>query len=83
MELVKRIAFFIGLLLGLASVAAVGTVALTYLFTGKFASVELAEGKPEITLMSADQVVAMVREQVEKSKAAQAQAEGDDGHGEA
>jgi hypothetical protein len=71
MGFLKRLAFYLGLILGLATVATVGTVALTYLFTGKFASVEMAEGKPGITLMTPDEVVAMVREQVNKAKAAQ------------
>jgi hypothetical protein len=78
MGFLKRLAFYLGLILGLATVATVGTVALTYLFTGKFASVELAEGKPEITLMTPDQVVVMVREQVNKAKAAQAAREAED-----
>jgi hypothetical protein len=78
MGFLKRLAFYLGLILGLATVATVGTVALTYLFTGKFASVEMAEGKPEITLMTPDQVVDMVREQVNKAKAAQAAREEED-----
>jgi hypothetical protein len=84
MGFLKRLAFYLGLILGLATVATVGTVALTYLFTGKFASIEMAEGKPEITLMTPDEVVVMVREQVQKAKAAQATHEtGGDGHGQA
>jgi hypothetical protein len=78
MGFLKRLAFYLGLILGLATVATVGTVALTYLFTGKFASVEMAEGKPEIALMTPDQVVVMVREQVNKAKAAQAAREAED-----
>ena len=72
MGVLKRLAFYLGLIMGLATVAAAGTVLLTYLFTGKFASVELAEGKPEATLMTPDEVTALVREQVDKAKAAQA-----------
>jgi hypothetical protein len=72
MGVLKRLAFYLGLILGLATVAAAGTVLLTYLFTGKFASIEMAEGKPEVTLMTPDEVVAMVREQVDKARAAQA-----------
>jgi hypothetical protein len=84
MNLLKRLAFYVGLILGLASVAVAGTVALTYLFTGKFASVELAEGKPEVTLMTPDEVVTMVREQVERAKTSQAiEAEGGEGDDEA
>jgi hypothetical protein len=78
MGFLKRLAFYLGMILGLATVATVGTVALTYLFTGKFASVEMAKGKPEITLMTPDQVVAMVREQVKKAKAAQEAGGGED-----
>jgi len=67
----KRLAFYLGFVLGLTTVAAVGMVALIYLFTGKFPSVEMAEGKPEVQLMTPEEVVAMVREQVDKAKAAQ------------
>jgi hypothetical protein len=82
MRFLKQLAFYLGMILGLATVATVGTMALTYLFTGKFASVEMEEGKPKVTLMTADQVVAMVREQVNKAQAAQ-QAGGGDDDGEA
>jgi hypothetical protein len=71
MGVIKKMAFYWGLILGLAVVAIAGTVALTYLFTGKFASIEMAEGKPEVTLMTPAEVVAMVREQVAKAKAAE------------
>jgi hypothetical protein len=69
MGFLKRLAFYMGLMLGLLTIAAAGTVAFTYLFTGKFASIEMAEGKPEMTLMTPDEVVTMVREQVDKAKA--------------
>ena len=72
MGVLKRLAFYLGLVLGLATVAVAGTVLLTYLFTGKFASIEMAEGKPEVALMTPDEVVTMVREQVDKARAAQA-----------
>jgi hypothetical protein len=72
MDFLKRLAFYLGLLMGLATVAAMGTVLLTYLFTGKFPSVEMTEGKAEVQLMTADEVVAIIREQVAKSSAAQA-----------
>jgi hypothetical protein len=78
MRFLKQLAFYLGMVLGLATVASVGTMALTYLFTGKFASVEMAEGKPKVTLMTADQVVAMVREQVHKAQAAQKAGGGED-----
>ncbi|MBU1746264.1 MAG: hypothetical protein KKA73_01115 [Chloroflexi bacterium] len=70
MGFLKRLAFYLGLMLGLTTLAAVGTVLLTYLFTGKFPSVEMAGEKPEVTLLTPDQVVATVREQVQKAKAA-------------
>ncbi len=76
MDVLKRLAFYLGMVLGLATVAAVGTVFLTYLFTGKFPAVEVAEGKPEVTLLTADEVVALVREQVDKARAARAAEEG-------
>ena len=72
MAYLKRLAFYIGFLLGLATMAIAGMVALTYLFTGKFPSVEMAEGRPEVQLMTPDEIVVMVREQVDKAKAAQA-----------
>lgn len=71
MGFLRSVAFYLGLTVGLLSVAAAGTVALTYLFTGKFPSVEMAEGKAEVTLMTPDQVVALVRHQVEQARASQ------------
>ena len=75
MGFLKRVAFCVGLLLGLTTIAAAGTVAMVYLFTGKFPSVEVAEGKPEVTLLTPDEVAAMVRSQVDKAKAAARPAE--------
>lgn len=68
MGLLKRLAFYLGLVLGVATMAAAGAVALTYLFTGKLFSIEMAEGKPEVTLMTPDEVVVMIREQVDAAK---------------
>jgi hypothetical protein len=82
MGTLRRLAFFVGLILGLATTALAGAVALTYLFTGKFPSVEVAEGRAEVQLMAPDEVAGMVREQVAKVKAAQGDeiqgGEGDD-----
>ena len=72
MGFLKRLAFYLGTVLGLATVAAAGTVLLTYLFTGKFPSIEMAGGKAELQLMTPDEVVALVRGQVEKATATQA-----------
>jgi hypothetical protein len=41
MGILRRLAFYLGLVLGLTTIAAAGTVALTYLLTGKFVSVEM------------------------------------------
>lgn len=71
MGTLRRLAFFVGLILGLATTAVAGAVALTYLFTGRFPSVEVVEGSAKAQLMTPDEVVAMVREQVAKAKGAQ------------
>lgn len=64
MGILRRLAFYLGLLLGLVSVAVAGTVALTYLLTGKLVSIEMGEEKkPEVTLMTPDEVVALIRKQ--------------------
>jgi hypothetical protein len=78
MGFLRQIAFYMGLVLGMVTVAVAGTVAFTYLFTGKFASVEMAEGKPQVTLMTPDEVVSMVRDQVDAAKMAQAEEGGAD-----
>ena len=44
----RQVAFYLGLALGFVTVTVAGTVALTYLFTGKFPSVEMTEGKAEL-----------------------------------
>jgi hypothetical protein len=81
MRFLRQVAFYFGLAMGLVTVAAAGTVALTYLFTGKFPAVDMAGGKTEVTLMTSDEVVALVREQVEKARLAQgAEATGGEGH---
>jgi hypothetical protein len=67
MDFLKRIAFYVGLMLGVATVAAAGTVALTYLFTGKLPAAKLGGEKPEVGLFTPDEVVALVRSQVEKA----------------
>jgi hypothetical protein len=69
MAVLRRLVFYWGVLLGLFLVAAAGAVALTYLFTGKFPSVDMEAEQPEVTLMTSDEWVAFVREQVDKAKA--------------
>jgi len=80
MGFLRSLAFYLGLTVGLLSVAIAGTVALTYLFTGKFPSVEMAEGKAEVSLMTPDEVVAMVRQQVDQARASQSSAAGGESH---
>ena len=72
MGLFRRLAFCVGLALGLATIAVSGAVFLTYLFTGKLPMVEMEEGTAGVQLMTPDQVAATVREQVDKAKQAQA-----------
>jgi hypothetical protein len=67
MVVLRRVAFYIGLLLGLTTIAAAGTVAFTYLLTGKLVSVEMGEEKPEVTLMTPDEVAALIRERAHKA----------------
>jgi hypothetical protein len=70
----RRIAFYLGLILGLATIAVAGIVALTYLLTGKLVSIETSGEKPEVTLMTPDEVIVLVREQANKAQAAAQQA---------
>ena len=71
MDFLRRMAFLLGLVLGLVTLVVVGTEFLTYLFTGKFPSVKkVGEGRPELVLMTPDEVVAFVREQALKENAA-------------
>ena len=69
MRFLKQLAFYLGLLLGLATIAAAGTVALTYLLTGRLVSIEMEEKKPVVTLMTPDEVAAMIRERTGKAEA--------------
>ena len=71
MDFLRRIAFLLGFVLGLVTLVVLGTEFLTYLFTGKFASVKrVDEGGPELVLLTPDEVVAFVREQALKENAA-------------
>jgi len=70
--LFRQLAFYFGVAVGMLTVAAAGTVLLTYLFTGKFPAVEMMGDKPQVALMTPDEVVEFVREQVNRAKEAQA-----------
>jgi hypothetical protein len=78
MEFLKRLAFYVGLMLGLTTIAAAGTFAFTYLFTGKLVSVEMSGEKPEVALMTPDEVVTLIRDQMNKVKAAEGEGGGQD-----
>jgi hypothetical protein len=72
MGFLRRLAFYAGLVLGLATVAVAGAVILTYLFTGKLPAMELGGDARKLDLFTPDEVVALVRDQVVKAKAAHA-----------
>jgi hypothetical protein len=76
MRFLRRLAFYLGLALGLTTIAAVGTVALTYLLTGRLVSIEMGEEKPAVTLMTPDEVTALIQEQVSKAQGQPAEDEG-------
>lgn len=76
MRFLRRLAFYLGLGVGLTTIAALGTVALTYLLTGRLVSIEMGEEKPEVTLMTPDEVTALIREQVSKAQGQLAEEEG-------
>ncbi|MFC2031086.1 hypothetical protein ACFLWA_10195 [Chloroflexota bacterium] len=69
MGALRRLGFFLGLVMGLAVTAVTGALVLTYLFTGKFPIPEMAEDSGGVQLMTPDEVVAVVREQVGKARA--------------
>jgi hypothetical protein len=70
MSALKKMAFAAGFVIGLAGFVLVASNVLLYLLTGKLLSVEVkADGRPVATLMSPEQVVDVIREQVEKGKA--------------
>jgi hypothetical protein len=70
--MIKRLAFFIGLLLGLASIIQAGTAILTYFLTGKLTSVEIQETdggrRPVFKLVSADDVLEIIKDQAAKGR---------------
>ncbi len=63
--MIRRLAFFIGLLLGLASTILVSAAILVYVLTGKLAAVEVRETvtghRPVFKLVSADDFLEMVK----------------------
>jgi hypothetical protein len=71
MGIVRRFAFYLGLVLGVLAVSTAGSVALTYLLTGKLPMVGVGSENTEVTLMTPDEVASMVREKADKARAAE------------
>lgn len=69
MGVLKRVAFYLGLVVGWALIALVGAAALIYLFTGKLIAIKTGEERPKPMLMTPDEVVELVRRQVQAAKA--------------
>lgn len=65
---VKRLAYYVGLALGLAGVAAAGAVFLTYLFTGKFPIINISKEGTETRLMAPEEITALIRGQMSKGR---------------
>ena len=79
MSLLKQSAYYLGLIAGLATIGAAGTVLLTYLFTGRLPAVSMtapleASGtggeKPKMQLFTPDEIVALIRKQTGDAEAA-------------
>jgi hypothetical protein len=69
MSALKRVAFAAGFVLGVGTFVLVAGNVLLYLLTGKLPSVEVREdGRPAIGLVSPQEVVSLVREQVERGR---------------
>jgi hypothetical protein len=69
MSALKRLAFGVGFVLGLAGFVVVAGNALLYLLTGKLPTVEVGEdGKPVLSLVTPQEIVTLVREQVERER---------------
>jgi len=67
----KQLAYYLGLIAGLATIGAAGTVLLTYLFTGRLPAVNMAESeKPKMQLFTPDEIVALIRKQTGDAEAA-------------
>ena len=71
MGLLKRFAFYLGLAFGVVTVAAAGTVALTYLLTGKVPLVGMSDDNAELSLKTPDELAAMIREKTGKTSKAE------------
>lgn len=70
MSAIKRLAFVTGLILGLAGFVLIAGNIVLYLLTGKLPSVEVKDdGRPVVGLVSPEELVTIIKEQVEKERA--------------
>ncbi len=70
MSAIKRLAFVTGLILGLAGFVLIAGNIVLYLLTGKLPSVEVKDdGRPVVGLVSPQELVTIIKEQVEKERA--------------
>jgi hypothetical protein len=69
MSAFRRLAFGMGFVLGLAGFVVFAGSVLVYLLTGKLPSAEVGEdGKPVLGLVTPQEIVTLVREQVERER---------------
>jgi len=74
MGVFRKTAFGVGLALGLAGFIFVGTGILAYLLTGKIPFIEMEEGGwPTFRLLAPQEFAALVKEQIKKGVASEAQ----------
>ncbi len=71
MGFARRLAFYMGMVLGILTIATAGSVALTYLLTGKLPMVGVGSDSNEVTLMTPDEVASMIREKAGKAQEAE------------
>ena len=84
MSLLKQVAYYLGLIAGLATVGAAGAVLLTYLFTGKLPTIKMAAPpeaggtggeKAKMELFTPDEIAASIRRRLDSAEVAQSSEE--------
>jgi hypothetical protein len=71
MGIMKKGAFYVGLIVGLVTIGGVGAILLAYLFTGKLPVVKMVgQDKPRLELVTPDELTALMRKQVRQAEAA-------------
>jgi len=67
----KQLAYYLGLIAGLATIGAAGTVLVTYLFTGRLPAINMAGSERlKMQLFTPDEIVALIRKQAGNAEAA-------------